>query len=161
MKQIILIVALVGAMNVAVTAQTRNPAGATQVEQELMQMECDFSAAYLKHDTAVIDRILADDYVGIDGRAVVANKAEEIAEARAPSPGTPPPDYLVTDETISDMKVRAYGDAAVVTSLSTEKVLIKGNESTTRYRRTTVYIRRQGRWQCVSFHASRIIEPKK
>ena len=58
------------------------------------------------------------------------------------------------------MKVRAYGDAAVVTGLSTEKVLIKGKESTVRYRRTTVYIRRQGRWQCVSFHASRIVEPK-
>ncbi len=160
MKQIILIVILTGAMNLITSAQTGKPGGDLRVERELMQLELDFSAAYLKHDTAVIDRILADDYVGIDGRAIVANKAEEIAEARAPAPGTPVPDYFVADETISDMKVRAYGDAAVVTGLSTEKVLIKGKESTVRYRRTTVYIRRQGRWQCVSFHASRIVEPK-
>ena len=92
MKQIILIVILTGAMNLTTSAQTGMPRSDLRVEQELMQLELDFSAAYLKHDTAAIDRILADDYVGIDGRAIVANKAEEIAEAKAPAPGTPVPD---------------------------------------------------------------------
>jgi ketosteroid isomerase-like protein len=126
-----------------------------------MRMERDYSVAYLNHDTATIGRILADDYVGIDGRAVVSDKAEEIEEAKAPRPGTPIPDYLVTDETLGEMKVRAYGDAAVVTSLSTEQVRIRGNASTVQYRRTTVYIKRRERWRLVSFHATRLIDGKK
>ena len=161
MKQVILIGMLTFAISITALAQTTKPSGNAVAEQELMQMERDWSAAYLKHDTAAIGRILADDYVGIDGRAFVTNKAEEIEEAEAPATGTPPPERSVLDETISDMKVRVYGNAAVVTGLSTEKVQFKGKESIVRYRRTTVYVKRAGRWQCVSFHASRIIESPK
>ncbi len=121
-----------------------------------MQMERDYSTAYLNHDTATVERMLADDYVGIDGRAVLSNKAEEVEEAKAPPSGGPASDYLVTEETLSDMKVRVYGDAAVVTGLSTEKVLIKATATAVRYRRTTVYIKRHSQWQCVSFHATRV-----
>lgn len=159
MRSVILITMLAFAVGSATPQTTRMPNRNAKVEQELMRMERDWSAAYLKHDTAVIARILADDYVGIDGRAVITNKAQEIEEAAAPAPGTPPPDRIVADETISDMKVRVYENAAVVTGLSTEKVLLKGKESTVRYRRTTVYVKRQGNWKCVSFHASRIIDP--
>jgi ketosteroid isomerase-like protein len=166
MKQIILIGMLTVTIGLTALAQKSKQlsgqiGGNARVEQELMQMERDWSAAYLKHDTAVISRLLADDYVGIDGRAFVTNKAEEVEEAKVPAAGALPPERSVLDETISDMKVRVYGNAAIVTGLSTERVQFKGKESIVRYRRTTVYVKRAGRWQCVSFHASRIIEPPK
>jgi ketosteroid isomerase-like protein len=166
MKRMMLSVSLTAVLSLAALAQTSKPpkgqpSSQTGVAQELMQMERDWSAAYLKHDPATVGRILADDYVGIDGRAIFSNKTEEMEEAKLPAPGTPPPERSVLDETISDMQVRVYGNAAVVTGLSTEKVQFKGLESTVRYRRTTVYVKRQGRWQCVSFHASRIIAPPK
>jgi ketosteroid isomerase-like protein len=126
-----------------------------------MQMERDWSAAYLKHDPAAIGRILADDYVGVDGRGIVIDKAGELAEAAPPAPGSPTPERVVLDESVGDMRVRVYGNAAVVNGVAAEKVLSKGKESVVRYRRTTVYVKRQGRWQCVSFHGSRIIEPPK
>ena len=155
MKHVV-IVALLCAFAGMARADTQRPAGRDGPEQALIQLERAYSVAYLQHDVATIDRILADDYIGIDGRAVVSNKAQEIEEAQAPAPGSHTPDYLVTDELLSDLVVRAYGDAAIVTSLSTEKVLIRGNAATVRYRRTTVYINRQGRWRCVSFHATRL-----
>ena len=158
MKNIKMIVVLVFAVSLTAAQTTRKNSGEAKVEQALMQMERDWSAAYLKHDTAVIERILADDYVGIDGRGVVTNKAQETEEAKAPAPGAPTPDRMVADESVSDMKVRVYGNAAIVTGITTEKVLFKGKESTVRYRRTTVYVNRQGNWKCVSFHGSRILE---
>jgi len=156
MKQVVLIGALVWALAGTARADAQRVGSPEGPEQALIQLERAYSVAYLKHDVATIDRILSDDYVGIDGRAVVSNKAQEIEEAKAPAPGSATPDYFVTDEVLSDLTVRAYGEAAVVTSLSTEKVLIKGNPTTVRYRRTTVYINRQGRWRCVSFHATRL-----
>ena len=81
--------------------------------------------------------------------------------SRSKSVRAPVPDRVILDDTISDMKVRIYGNTAVITGISNEKIRFKGNESMVRYRRTTVYVRRQNRWQCVSFHGSRIIEPPK
>jgi ketosteroid isomerase-like protein len=132
-----------------------------QIEQELMQLEHDWSAAYLKHDIATIDRMLADDFVGIDGRGIMTNKAAEIEDAKGPKPGDPQPSFLVLDDSITDMKVRLYGNTAVVNGRSIEKVKVKEKELEIQYRRTTVWVKRQGRWQCVSFHGSRIIEPTK
>lgn len=130
-----------------------------KVERELMQLERDWSAAYIKHDTAAIDRILADDYVGTDGRGVMTDKAQEIVDARGPKQGDPEPDFLILEDTVTDMRVRRYGTVGVVTGRSIEKVKVRGNETTIQYRRTTVWVKRQGRWQCVSFHGSRILEP--
>jgi ketosteroid isomerase-like protein len=131
----------------------------SNVEQELMQLERDWSAAYLKHDTMTVKRILADEYVGIDGRGIITTKVQEIEEAAAPKPGAPVPPFVVLDESVTDMKVRVYGNVAVVNGRVIEKIRTKDKEGEIQYRRTTVWVKRQGRWQCVSFHGSRIIEP--
>ena len=55
---------------------------ARKAEERVAQLERDWSAAFLRHDIATIDRILADDYVGTDGRGIVTNKAQELEEAR-------------------------------------------------------------------------------
>src|SRR5882757_10391273 len=147
MKRLMLIAALaVISIAAAQTAKKDN-----SIERELMQREYDWSAAYLKHDPAMIDRILADDYVGVDGRGIVSNKSEEIEEAKVPPAGATPPDRTVADETISDMTVRVYGGSAIVNGISTEKVQNKGKELIVRYRRTTVYVKSEKGWQCVSF----------
>lgn len=143
-------------------AQTSKKLGLNnKVEQELMQLERDWSAAYLKHDARAIDQILADDFVGIDGRGIITNKAQEIEEAKTPDLGAPSPVFIVLDETVTDMKVRPYGNVAVVNGRTIEKIKSKEKESTIEYRRTTVWVKREGRWQCVSFHGSRILMPTK
>jgi uncharacterized protein (TIGR02246 family) len=132
----------------------RHPLAASEVQA----LEQAWSAAFLKHDTATIASILADDYVGIDGRGVVSDKLSEIEEAKAPAAGTPRGTYLVLSEALSGVRVRLYGDAAVLTATNTARVSDRGEEAMVRYRRTTVYVRRNGKWQCVSFHGSRIID---
>lgn len=127
-----------------------------KLEQELMQMERDWSAAFLSHDVSVVDRILADDFIGTDGRGIMTNKAQELEDARAETPNR-----KVLSEAIDDMKVRVYGDTAIVNGRTTEKVQAGGKEFVVQYRRTDVFVKRSGRWQCVSFHGSRIIEPPK
>jgi ketosteroid isomerase-like protein len=156
MKQVILIGMLTFAISITALAQTTQPSGSAGVEQELMQMERDWSAAYLSHDTAVVARILADDYLGTDGRGVMTDKAQEIEDARAADANR-----KVLSEFIDDMKVRLYGDTAIVNGRTTEKLEINGKELIIQYRRTDVFVKRNGRWQCVSFHGSRILAPPK
>jgi ketosteroid isomerase-like protein len=111
-----------------------------------------WSDAFLRHDLPAISRLLADDFVGIDGRGVVSDKAAELEEAKPPAPESRAP--VLLGEQLSDVRVRTYGDVAVLTAINTARF----SDSTIRYRRTTVWVRRGDRWECVSFHGSRILE---
>jgi ketosteroid isomerase-like protein len=138
---------------------TRKYTRARKAELRVAQLERDWSAAFLRHDLATIDRILADDYVGTDGRGIITNKAQELEEARAPRPGDPSPPFVILEETVTDLKVRTYGDTAVANGRVIEKIKTKEGAAEIQYRRTTVWVNRRGRWQCVSFHGSRILSP--
>ena len=127
-----------------------------KIERELIEMERDWSAAYLSHDVSVVNRLLADDFIGTDGRGVMTDKKQELEDARSENPNR-----KVLSEAIDDMKVRIYGDTAIVNGRTTEKIQSGGKEFVIQYRRTDVFVKRNGRWQCVSFHGSRIIEPPK
>ena len=157
MRRLVTILFLLVAAS-AVIAQTKKESDEFNNEEAVMKMEREWSAAFLRHDTAAIDRILSDDFVGTDGRGVVSNKAQELEEATAPAPGSPPRTSTIVDEKLTDMKVRVYGNTAVLNALNTATLLFNGKESMVRYRRTTVWVKRQGRWQCVSFHGSRVLQ---
>ena len=120
-------------------------------------LERAWSAAFLRHDTATLAGILADDYVGIDGRGVVTDKPDEIEEAKAPVSDAPPSTYVILGEELSDVRVRLYGNTAILTAINTARIEDQGEVTAVRYRRTTVYVKRGGRWQCVTFHGSRIL----
>jgi ketosteroid isomerase-like protein len=137
---------------VLVSALLLAPAQASgSAESEVVASERAWSQAFLRHDLPAIARLLADDFVGIDGRGVVSDKAAELDEARAPAAGSTAP--VLKSEELSDVRVRVYGGVAVLTAINTAQF----SDATIRYRRTTVWVRRGDGWQCVSFHGSRIL----
>jgi ketosteroid isomerase-like protein len=69
------------------------------------------------------------------------NKADEIADTLSG-------DSKWTASTFADMKVRIYGDVAIVTGVQTLQGTAKGYVSGPR-RITDVFVRRDGRWQMV------------
>jgi ketosteroid isomerase-like protein len=135
---------------------TQGSVSASSTSERVVAGERAWSEAFLRHDLQTISQLLSDDFVGIDGRGVVSDKAAELEEAKPPSPGTSNP--LLVSEQLSDIRVRIYGDTAVLTAINTARFSSQQDASTVRYRRTTVWVRREGRWQCVSFHGSRIQE---
>lgn len=129
---------------------------ASSTSEQVVANERAWSEAFLRHDSEAISQLLSDDFVGIDGRGVVSDKAAELEEAKPPSPGTTAP--ILVGEQLSDVRVRIYGDTAVLTAVNKARFSSQAEESTIRYRRTTVWVRRDGRWRCVAFHGSRILE---
>jgi RNase P/RNase MRP subunit POP5 len=96
-------------------------------------------------------------YVGIDGRGVVSTRQDELDEAKAPPHDAPEPPMTILDERISEVKSRTYGKTVIVTALNTATIRTKAGESIIRCRRSTVWVRKDGRWQCVHFHASKVM----
>jgi len=119
------------------------------VEQELIKLENEWGQAFYKRDIAFADRFLADDYTGTEEKGIVMTKAQELEDLKS---GV----HLSTSGVQDDIRVRVYGDAAVVTGRTTVKGQYQGKEFTSRYRWTHTFIRRDGQWQCVASHISRI-----
>ena len=72
---------------------------------------------------------------------------------------TPNPDVKLTAYDVDDMNVRLYDRIAVVTGRVTTKRLVKGQATTSQSRFTDVFVSRDGRWQLVAGHSSRIRTP--
>jgi len=124
-----------------------------EVHKEIEALEMQWRQAQLSNDVGTMDRLLADDYIGISASGTIETKAEALALRRA---GT----LHITTLDLNDLKVRIYGDTAVVTS----RADLEGTNGTStisgRYRYTRVYNRRLGQWKIVSFEASHMNDDK-
>jgi len=132
---------------VAILAQTQSGS----MEQELLKLEQDWANANVKADVAFLDRILAEDCVFTDAEGVVWTKAQSLAHLK-------PGGHVITSMVSDDMKVRIYGDAAVVTGRNTTKETLNGKDTSGQERWTDTWIKRNGRWRCVATHSSRIAQ---
>ena len=112
------------------------------VTREVLRLEQVTSNAVVKKDRAAVQPVYADDYSYIHSNGSVADKPLELADVVSP-------DSKWTSVTLTDMKVRVYGSAAIATGLETllgsEKGFVPGPR-----RFTDVWVNRNGRWQEVA-----------
>jgi ketosteroid isomerase-like protein len=146
MKRIAIAVGLVVLVfGAAILAQTKTES----VEQELIKLENEWADAWVKNDIAFQDRIMADDYTWTSSWGMVFTKADNLKLVKSG-------EDVIISWLLSDMKVRVYGDAAVVTGCSTLKETYKGKDVSGQERWTHTWVKRAGRWQCVAGHSSEI-----
>lgn len=126
--------------------------GKGSVEEELMQMERDWTAADLNKDTKVLDRILAEDWVGQFPVVGTVTKSQAMDALKSG-------DSKIESETLGDMKVRVFADAAVVTGSEDIKSSYMGKDISGHYVWTDIYVKRQGHWQSVATHSSQVPQP--
>lgn len=147
-----IVAALVIAAAPAVSAQSPDSkpgsraaaqAAGGNVEQTLMKMERDGLAALLKKDVTSFGRLFSEDAVLITPDGALQTKAQLLADLKSG-------DLVMESAELADMKVRVYGDTAVVTYVTTDKGKYKGQDISGRYRWTDVFARRGGTWQIVS-----------
>jgi ketosteroid isomerase-like protein len=119
------------------------------LHKEIETLELQWRGAQLNNNAAVIDRLLADDYLGISALGMLETKSDVLALTRG---GT----RKITELDISDVKIRIYGDTAVVTSKVDLVGKSEGRDISGRYRYTRVYTNRGGQWKIVSFESSRM-----
>jgi ketosteroid isomerase-like protein len=119
------------------------------VHKQIESLEMTWRQAVVDNNIQAIDHLLADDYVGITANGTIEDKSQAIAQRKA---GT----VRVTMLNLDDLKIRLYGDIAVVTSIADVQGVNGERDISGKYRYTRVYNRRLGEWKIVSFEASRI-----
>jgi ketosteroid isomerase-like protein len=122
------------------------------VVEEIKKVDRDRIQAQVNADAVALDRIYADDFIGIGPSGTLRTKKEVLADFASGS-------LKFQSITTDDVRIRVYGDAAVETGLSTmkgqdaEKVVPEVN------RFTRVWIKQGGRWRLVANHYSNLVKP--
>ena len=145
-------VIVLAAVSIAVSQKRDERPIQNSVEQELRRLEDEWLNSYLSGDKATFDRIVAEDFTGTDESAKVRSKTEE-RELVQPTPG--PAGVTLTNE---DVKARIYADTAIVTGRIVSKTQTGGSSASINFqsRFTDTFLKRQGRWQVVARHYSRL-----
>jgi ketosteroid isomerase-like protein len=123
------------------------------VKQQVEELEQQWRTAQLAGDVAAMDKLLAEDYIGISMNGQVNTKAQQLERISTRR-------VAITKLDLSEMKVKLIGSIAIVTSRAqvegtSDNVSVKGN-----YRYTRVYQHLPtGEWKITSFEATRLPQP--
>jgi hypothetical protein len=114
--------------------------------KEVLEMKRQYDMALMGADSGWFERAFVDDYLLILGDATTYTKSEYIRQLTSR-------ELIWETVTGQDQRVRIYGDTAVVTGRFSGKGRLNEKPFTTDERFTSVWIRRNGRWNAVSEHA--------
>lgn len=137
-------------------ANNANAPGATaarppaEVEQELRKLDEEWHQAHIRRDADALRKLIPPEATFASGGALLTGdeyvKDFEENETRFES------------VEVGAFRARAFGDAAVTTAVDTIKGRSKEGAFEEQFRRTATYARRDGRWQLVALHVSRVGE---
>jgi ketosteroid isomerase-like protein len=141
MKLSFLLICLMLPMGVGVSAESEPQ---NKGEQELRALVRTWDEAFVKGDTSTLDRLLADEFAFVGG----PKKADYLASFKTRAADA------VQSAVSTDIQVQVYGDAAVLVGLDTISGQNKGQPAVTKWLYMDVWVKRDGRWQCVKTYSS-------
>jgi ketosteroid isomerase-like protein len=123
------------------------------VEQEFMRLEQSWVDAIAEHDQAAVRNLLADEFTltSAFSSGDLINKDQFVKNFMSAISGM--------SATFQDFLAHVYGDVAVVKFRSNSKYTFNGEDRSGDYLITDVWVKRGGRWQVVTRHATLL--PKK
>jgi len=124
----------------------------TAVVQELMRLETVWNEAQQNGDADSLDKLWADELEVTVPKMPVMSKSEVLGFARSGR-------MNFQRYQTSGVKVRVYGDAAVVSGRLQRTRTLSGKTLDDDWRFIKVYVKRDGRWLVVAFQASDAAQP--
>ena len=120
-----------------------------ETERYILNSERQWAESVATGNTSAIERILADDFIGVDPKGRLYAKQQMIDETRNA------PKYFVSNH-LNAVKVRFYGNTAIAQGSETWE---KHSGERGRFVWTDTWLRRDDRWQIVA--AEDLIAPEK
>jgi uncharacterized protein (TIGR02246 family) len=127
--------------------QSPKPDHTISVGQAIKQLDKERIQAQISADAVALDRIYADDFIGVGPSGTVRTKAQVISDFTSRS-------LKFQSITTDEVQVRVYENTAVETGVSTMVGQDKGKAVPRDTRFTRVWVKQQGRWRLVANHYS-------
>lgn len=122
-------------------------------ENHLLKLDSEWNEAYPRRDVSALDRIIADDWVCIDGAGLIITKRQLLERVESNATFYDPYKF-------DEITLRMFKDAAIVTGrLSGTR---RGNDGTfnVEQRYTRMYVKRNDRWQSVATQVTVVKEER-
>ena len=119
----------------------------SSVEQAIRQLDNERIQAQIGADAVALDRIYADDFIGVGPSGTVRTKPQVISDFTSG-------DLKFQSITTDEVQVRVYDNTAVETGLSMMVGQDKGKAVPRDTRFTRVWVKQQGSWRLVANHYS-------
>jgi ketosteroid isomerase-like protein len=139
---------LVAALPLA-SAQGRQHREHKHVERaQIIALEHDWQKAVLADDIPAMDKLLSDDYLGINAGGEVLTKTQQLDHMRDGK-------FMITKLDVSETKIKLVGNIAIVTCLAEVEGNSDGEPLHGAYRYTRVYQRLAGGvWRVTNFEVT-------
>lgn len=138
---------LAGAWTVVASPSHSQPIKSDQ--QILIELERGWNEAFYRKDVTFIEDLLADEFMATYDDGSRGDKARELAL-------TAEFNQQVESAIQDDFTVRVYRDTAVVWFTLRLVGIRQGQRAEVTFRYTDLWVLRDGRWQCVSTHSTKV-----
>ena len=119
-------------------------------KRQVEALEEQWRQAQLAGDVATMDKLLSDDYIGINMTGQVSTKIQQLDRMRTHR-------FVFTKLDLGEMQVKLVGSIAIVTSRAEVEGTNEGTPVHGTFRYTRVYQRLpSGLWKITSFEATRV-----
>jgi len=137
------------ALTILLVAPAALSADTGAAEKELLAVEDAWTQALIKVDIPALDKLYATEYLFTDPSGAALTRDQDIASTRSG-------EFVVKAIRLEDVKVHVYGNFATVTGINHLTATEKGGDASGDFRFTDVFVKRDGRWQCVATQATRV-----
>ena len=146
MNRMLVITALSVALAPLAVGQTKSTrrTGAERVVESIRRLDQERIQAQIHADAAALDRIYADDFIGIGPSGTVRTKPQVLADFSS---------HDLSFQSITTDEVRIRVETGRTTTVGQDKGKVVPRDN----RFTRVWVRRQGRWRLVANHYSTLI----
>jgi len=120
-------------------------------EQQLIDLENAWAQAYVTGDTPVLEKLFAEEYLFTDTDGQTFTRDQDIGSTKSG-------EFKISRFKFDGLKVHVYKDFATVTGLNDFSAVYKGEDASCKCRFTDVFVKRDGRWQAVASHVSKVVE---
>ncbi|MBX3243729.1 MAG: nuclear transport factor 2 family protein [Acidobacteria bacterium] len=149
MKRLVFLFLAVLFISAGSYGQAPTPSDQNNAEAEVMKAIAKWADAVRSRDMKALDALFADELfiTTFDGKT--RGKKEELEVLK------PNPNVRTVSVENEDVRVKLYGETAVVTALTKMQFVISEKETPVAMRYTAVFVKRDGRWQMVALQTAR------
>ena len=123
----------------------------SEYEQALIKIQHEWAEARLKRDSSFPQRIEADDFTVVWFNGTIVSKEEDLKSYEST-------DTVFTDFKIDDLKVRFYGDMAIVVGQGSIKAHTKTQDLSGKYVWTDTFVKQRGAWTAVASQVTPVVQ---
>jgi ketosteroid isomerase-like protein len=130
------------------------PLAVDDPRQQIQEAVGRFSKAFVEADSSTLDILLSEDYIHTNSTGSVLNKKQWLEYIKIRKAELEAGRLEIESYENTDLRIRVYGESAIVTGANLAKGKREGKPFVTQLRFTHLWIRQSGQWKRAAFHDS-------